>query len=222
MQYSATIIQFFRKSLLTWGEKNTRKFPWRNQKDPYRVLVSEFMLHRTQTRQVLPVYTSFIKSYPKLKDVRNESDFNLHLLLTPLGLEWRISGMISALKAIWEKYQQVPTEYEELVSIRGIGPYIAGATVCFTQNKPIALVDTNIVRVTGRVFGLSLIGEARRRKELIDTIATVCDIKEPRKFYYAMIDLAHLVCLSRVPDCSRCPLASLPCIFFKQSSSIKK
>ena len=205
------IITHFRKRILSWGKENIRDFLWRYQQDPYRVLVSEFMLHRTQSRQVIPIYVAFLEKYPDLDAACAAGDQELRDILEPLGLNWRITGMINALRVIREKFGNVPADVELLMEIPGIGDYIAGATVCFTQNLPVALIDTNIVRVIGRVFGLSLIGEARRRKEMMVAIKQACDLADPRNYHYAMIDLAHMICVNRVPLCEICPLADLPC-----------
>ena len=81
----------------------------------------------------------------------------------------------------------------------------------FSKNEPVTLIDTNTVRVTGRVLGLDLSGEARRRKEVKEAIAEIVDPKNPRDFYYSMIDLAHNICTPSKPDCRNCPLLDVPC-----------
>jgi A/G-specific adenine glycosylase len=123
--------------------------------------------------------------------------------------------MIKALNYLWENYHEVPTDFDQLISVEGIGQYIAGATVCFSKNEPVVLVDTNTVRVVGRVFGLDLSGEARRRKSVIATISETCHPERPRDYYYALIDFAHTVCTPRNPDCMNCPLLDIPCSFGK-------
>jgi len=212
MDASAEIIQGLRQRLLAWGAVQNKEYPWRYQSNPYRVLVSEFMLHRTQTRQVLPVYKLFIQRWPSLANYAQANGAEVNFILSPLGLKWRVQGMQQALTTLWKNYGTVPTDYDKLICVRGIGPYIAGATVCFTQNQPIKLADSNIVRVIGRVLGLDLSGEARRRRSVIDAIAAACDPLQPRDFYYAVIDLAHEICHPRRPACGCCPLRDLPCV----------
>jgi A/G-specific adenine glycosylase len=210
-------IDRFRNFLLVWGEENIRKFPWRYRDDPYAVLVSEFMLHRTQARQVVPIYENFMAQYPTLSDFSEADPDTVRTGLQSLGLGWRINGMIAALKEIWTLYGFVPVDYEKLTDISGIGQYIAGATICFSQNEPQTLVDTNVVRVVGRVFGLNLQGEARRRKEMVEMIGKVCDPEHSRDFYYALIDLAHLICCVKTPECDVCPLREVQCNTFCDS-----
>lgn len=198
-----------------WGVNNNRSFPWRYSNDPYKVLASEFMLHRTRAMQVTPIYELFIRKYPSLYVFSNSKSDEIFDLLSPLGLTWRIEGMISAFAQLWQMYGEIPLDYEKLKSIKGIGQYIAGATLCFTLNKPYVLVDTNIVRVIGRVFGLDLSGEARRRKVVFNTIENVIDQQSPRLFYYSIIDLAHSICFNNEPTCFQCPLINLPCQYPK-------
>jgi len=204
-------ISRFRYPLLSWGVSHTRSYPWRYLDDPYKVIVSEFMLHRTQTRQVVPIYERFISLYPTLKDYAVADRREVEQILQPLGLQWRIRGMLDALYEFWHSCRTVPTNYEQLISVPTVGQYIAGAVVCFTTNQPLTLIDSNIVRVVGRVFGLDLSGEARRKKPVIQTITAVVDPVHPRVFYYALIDLAHTLCRLRNPACADCPLLNVPC-----------
>jgi len=216
-------IKSFRRKVIRWGKKNTRSFPWRYQDNPYRILVSEFMLHRTQARQVEPVYNDFISRYPTLTSFCSSNKEEIAETLKSLGLTWRILGMITALNEILISFGDVPISYEKLITISGIGQYIAGATVCFSQNTAIPLVDTNTVRIVGRVLGLSLRGEARRRKVMVQAIGTLSDPTKPRDFYYAMIDIAHGICKPHDPNCKECPLFSLPCdyAFFEKQEEVK-
>jgi A/G-specific adenine glycosylase len=211
--YAANRIAKFRKCLLVWAEQNMQQYPWRFLNDPYAILVAEFMLHRTQTRQVQPIFEKFIGEYPTLSDYAQADSDRVAALLHSLGLHWRTQAMMNALSEMWRTYGEVPVDYEKLTSIRGIGQYIAGATICFSRNERITLIDSNIVRVVGRVFGLNLAGEARRKRSVIAAITEVCDPVQPRTFYYALIDLAHSICTPQRPDCQRCPLLEVPCAY---------
>jgi len=204
-------ISRFRSFLLSWGDSSIRSYPWRYSDDPYRVIVSEFMLHRTQTKQVIPIYERFIKEYPTLADYAEADRSDIAEILKPLGLSWRIQGILNALDELWQEYGEVPVDYELLLAVPTVGQYIAGATVCFTTNQPLTIIDSNIVRVVGRVFGLDLSGEARRKKPIIQAISAVVDPVRPRDFYYALIDLAHNICRPRNPACKECPLLDVPC-----------
>ena len=212
MNISKQTILSIRESLLQWGQDNMRSYPWRHDRNPYRVLVSEFMLHRTQATQVIPVYNHFIKIFPDLEKFYHGKNDTIREILQSLGLSWRITGMIQALIEIYEHFEEVPNNYEYLISIKGIGPYIAGATVCFSTNLSLPLIDTNTVRVTGRLLGLDISGEARRRKAIQTAIANTVDPEHPRNYYYSMIDLAHTICKPHKPSCEVCPLR-ISCTF---------
>lgn len=121
--------------------------------------------------------------------------------------------MVRALKELWEKYNRVPDDYSSLLQINGVGQYIAGATICFTKNEPVTIIDSNVVRVVGRVHGLDLSGEARRKKPMYEAINATIDPHNPRDFYYALIDLSHSHCRPTRPDCDSCPLLHCPCMF---------
>ena len=186
-----------------------RDYPWRFIDDAYKVLVSEFMLHRTRAKQVVPVYEEFIDKYPSIEDFIREDEGVILNQIKTLGLFWRIQGMVKAVKQFYENHGRIPLEYDLLIDTEGIGPYIAGAVMCFAGNKPEPLIDTNTVRVIGRVFGLDLEGEARRRKEIREMIKTTTPLENPKEYYYCVIDLAHEICHYRQPACYRCPLTTI-------------
>jgi A/G-specific adenine glycosylase len=159
------------------------------------------------------VYKAFIAEYPSLREFAQANPRKQKWLLRPLGLHWRTMGMLKALRTLWMEYGKVPADYSKLLAVEGVGPYVAGATVCFSRNLALTLVDVNTVRVIGRVMGLKFKGEARRRKRMWEAIGDLCDQSRPREYYYAIIDLAHKICRPKEPNCIACPLLSLPCHF---------
>lgn len=213
MKLTQEKISMFRLLTKEWGETNVVDYPWRNISDPYLVLMSEFLLHRTQTDQVLPIYLTMIKYFPDLKSFYNAPPDDIRVIMKPLGLSWRCNCMIEAFHILYETYGMIPLVVTDLLAIKGIGPYVANATVCFSINSPLPLVDTNIVRVVGRFVGLELSGEPRRRKETRITIESIVDPLDPRSFYYSVIDFAHQVCKSRKPYCEFCEFAKIGCVY---------
>jgi len=144
----------FRKRLLAWGQKHFRPFPWRCTADPYRVLIAEVMLHRTQASQVVPVYEQFIARYSDVATLAKAKREELRKSLRPLGLHWRIDLMHEMASDLMVRFHgQVPQEKGELLSLPGVSEYIASAVLCFAWNSPQPLIDTNTVRVTGRCSG---------------------------------------------------------------------
>ncbi len=199
-----------RKALITWGAANYRDFPWRRTSDPYRLLIAEIMLHRTQASQVVPVYEKFIESYPDIKSLAQATNTDLKENLYSLGLHWRIDLIFSMVHMINEEYQGViPSDKDKLLALPGVSEYIASALRCFAWNYPEPIIDTNTVRVVGRLYNLEVRDSTRRNRKFRNMVAEIVDPNEPRLFNYALLDLADKVCTKRKPpDCAVCPLLS--------------
>ena len=208
-----------RKALIKWGKQNFRVFPWRVTRNPYKLLMSEVMLHRTQAVQVVPVYEKFVDLYPDLHSLGNASRQSLHEVLYSLGLRWRIDLVYEMGQELNGRFKgQIPKEREELISLPGISEYIAGAVRCFAWNYPEPILDTNTVRVVGRLFGLTIKDSSRRNRQFRNLIAALLDPDEPRAYNYALLDLADKVCTKKqLPDCPQCPLWAW-CQFGKSST----
>lgn len=198
----------FRRALIAWGQKHFRSFPWRKTEDPYRILMAEVMLHRTQALQVVPVYERFIEIYPDAASLAQASSEDLHALLFPLGLRWRVDLVGKMAAEIADRFDgQIPKEKDELLSLPGVSDYIASAVRCFAWNLPEPLIDTNTVRVIGRLFGLEIKDSSRRNRRFRELITTLLDLEQPRAYNYALLDLAYQICHKRrAPDCPRCPV----------------
>lgn len=202
-----------RRSIIKWGRENCRDFPWRMTNDPYHVLMSEVMLHRTQARQVVPVYERFIQIYPYINILAKATREDISKILYSLGLRWRtdlIYGMTGELMSRFDGI--IPRSKEDLLSLSGVSEYIAGAVRCFAWNLPEPIPDTNTVRITGRLFGLEIKDSSRRISLFKNLITKLVDPDEPRIFNYAQLDLADKVCTRRqAPDCLQCPLLQWCC-----------
>ena len=198
----------FRRAIIAWGREHFRPFPWRLTEDPYRILMAEVMLHRTQAPQVVPVYERFIARYPDVSALARATRDELHNALYSLGLRWRID-LIQAMAAELMRHfdGQIPREKAELLSLPGVSEYIAGAVRCFAWNLPEPLIDTNTVRVVGRLFGLEIKDSSRRNRRFRELITALVDPDEPRAYNYALLDLADQVCVKKQPpECARCPV----------------
>ena len=198
--------------LKEWGKKNLRSFPWRETRDPYCVLMAEFMLIRTQARQVEPVYREFIDCYPTLKDAADASREDIQNILSPLGLSWRADRVYEAVQELHAKGGEVPSDRDELLSLPGVSQYIAGAVRCLAFGKPEPLIDTNTVRITGRIFGLETTSSSRRDSRFQCLINEMTDSDDPRMYNLSMLDLGAKVCTSRSPSCTECPLSEM-CLY---------
>jgi len=210
--------EFFNKAVLSWFKKNGKKYPWRNEEDPYRILIAEIMLQRTRVSQVLPVYQEFIKKYPDINSAAKAEVKQISTYVKKLGLFWRsklIKEMITYL--LKTKGGKIPSERNELLKIPGVGDYIADAMVSFAFNGRRTIIDSNVVRLVTRFFGIEKIGEMRRNKKFINFCqeltanTTASDVK---RFNWGLIDFAAEVCKSS-PLCGKCPLSE-KCYYFDQ------
>lgn len=208
------IVPAFQGALLDWGERYFRPFPWRAATDPYAILMAEIMLHRTQAVQVLPVYQRFIVRFPGLAQALEAERAELVDLLAPLGLRWRIDLVYEMFAAIRERFDgSLPMAKEDLVSLPGISDYIASAVRCFGGNFPEPLIDTNTVRVIGRLYALPQKDSSRRNAQFRTRIAELLSDSHPAAYNYALLDLAALICTRvREPACHECPVRAY-CVY---------
>jgi A/G-specific adenine glycosylase len=198
----------FQRELITWGHKHFRAFPWRLTKDPYRILIAEVMLHRTQASQVVPVYELLTELCPDVHALAQLRKKKLSLILYPLGLHWRIDLIYEMVRDIAKRFdRQIPHGKAALLSLPGVNEYIASAVRCFAWNQNEPLIDTNTVRIIGRLYGLEVKDSSRRNPVFRDLITNLVDSRHPRDYNYALLDLADEVCTKkRMPDCKRCPI----------------
>ena len=199
----------FKRALLSWGVSGVRRFPWRETRDPYAVIVAELMLRRTKAAQVLPVYNTFIGAYPTLMDLANAAPSNIRRICQPLGLHWRVENLVElSQEARHNRLRRIPASIEELQQLSGVGPYVAGAVRCLAFGYACPVVDSNVVRVLSRFFGLSIQGEARRSRRMVDLAARCVDRDAPRDYNLALIDFGALVCTPNRRGCAACPLSA--------------
>jgi len=214
----------FRRKLLAWWARAARDLPWRRTRDPYRVLVSEFMLQQTQVSRVAEYYPRFIEQFPDLgalararpRAVREAWDglgyyaraSNLHALAKSVVGRGVVESGVAEKGVAGDGVATLPDDPEELIKLPGIGRYTAGAVACFAFEKPVPAVDTNVRRVLLRVF----FGDDRQRltpQRLIWSLAAALvprDGKRAWKFNQAIMELGALICVARRPKCEQCPV----------------
>jgi A/G-specific adenine glycosylase len=208
-----------RRALIAWGREHFRPFPWRQTEDPYAILMAEVMLHRTQAPQVLPAYERLLKRCPDVSTLAQISKEELYSLLSSLGLRWRIDLIqVMATELVARFGGQVPQDKVDLLSLSGVSEYIASAVRCFAWNLPEPIIDTNTVRVVGRLFGLEIKDSSRRNRRFRELITALVDQDEPRTYNFALLDLADRICMKkRPPACSICPLQN-HCVYGRNAS----
>ena len=208
-------VEAFRNDLVRWWQQHGRQFPWRETNNPYNILVAEVLLHRTRADQVIPVYELLISRFPDIFNITSSNQDELLKILYPLGLHWRSKLLCTTLEQILKKYGGVvPRDFNELVSLPGINHYIASAVRCFAFGHPDVLLDTNTVRIVGRIIGLAINDGSRRSSTFRNVLELLIDKQKPREFNWALIDLAAIVCKARQPDHSNCPLNNYCRMYF--------
>lgn len=209
-------ICLFRDRIVCWFDDNQREYPWRQTTDPFKVLIAEMMLRRTKADQVKPVYERIFMEYSDIESFADADEDKIKKMLYPLGLEWRTPAFILVAREIREKYQcQVPQERNELMTLPGVGDYVAGAVLSIAYGKREWIVDSNIVRVFKRYFGITTSSEGRRNKNIIETAKLYASADDPRNVNLALLDFAALICTPKNPNHEKCPLKA-ECHFFLQ------
>jgi len=200
-------IAIFRRRIISWYKKNGRLYPWRKEKDPFKVLVAEMMLRRTKADQVVPVYEQFCREFPNVETLARATREDVENILRPLGLKWRVPAFTMMAREVVEKYHsRIPDNREGLISRPGVGEYVAGAVLSIAYGKNEWLVDSNIVRIFKRYFGIKTSKEGRRDKHVIEMAKIYVSGKEPGRATMGILDITALICKPRKPQCEKCPL----------------
>lgn len=193
--------------LLDWWAQNARKYPWRETRDPYAILIAEVLLHRTRADQVQPLYRELMARYPDVESLTKAPEIALLQILASAGLRWRVHALSRCAKEIQQRFNgEIPSERRDLMSLPGIGHYITAAIRCFAFGYDDAIIDTNTVRVLSRMFAIPVTDRLRRDQAFHQLADALLIRGNARDYNLALLDLAALVCTPRNPRCPECPL----------------
>ncbi len=212
-----TDILIIQETLLVWGKENYSNFPWRSTENAFHGLLAEVLLQRTRAEQVIPVYLSFAKRFPTVKDTIGK-DAIINDLLKPLGLKWRAQKVVELMYALKLLDEKVPESMAGLLELPGVGNYAASAFITFHTNSRALIIDSNTVRLWCRVFNLPKEGEVRRKKWFNDLVDEITPIENHRAFNYAVLDHSKALC-KKTPSCSKCPIGGSCHFHMKQRQS---
>ena len=181
----------FRQKLLAWYDENKRDLPWRRSKNPYHIWVSEIMLQQTRVDTVIPYYERFLDWFPTVESLANAPEDRLLKAWEGLGYYSRVRNMQAAAQQIMEDFDgEFPSTYEGISSLKGIGPYTAGAISSIAFNLPQPAVDGNVMRVLARLFEVNHdIGNPSNRKIFQAMMEVLIDPDRPGDFNQALMDL---------------------------------
>ena len=198
-------VHFF---LLHWYAAARRDLPWRTTDDPYAILVSEIMLQQTQVDRVLPKYRQFLAAFPTLADLAAAPTADVISIWVPLGYNMRAVRLQAIARQVIAGYGgRIPDTIEELLKLKGVGRYTAGAIACFAYKKQVATVDTNVYRVLHRIFlGLEQPEPKLSSDQMLALAEGVVPGGRAYDWNQALMDLGATTCTSTNPQCVQCPL----------------
>lgn len=185
--------------------------PWRSNRTPYRVWISELMLQQTRVDQVIPYFNRFMRRFPSLKSLAAASQEEVLKMWEGLGYYSRARNLHRAAQTIAGEYGgRFPRTAEELLRLPGIGGYTAAAIGSLAFNLDLAVVDGNVIRVLSRLFAYAGESRSAAAKQALQQLADTLLVKgDAGNFNEAMMELGATVCLPRSPDCAACPLSGV-------------
>jgi A/G-specific adenine glycosylase len=198
----------FRRRLLRWFQRHGRDLPWRRTRDPYHVIVSEFMLQQTQVSRVETYYHRFLERYPSIESLAAAPAARVRESWDGLGYYRRAANLHRlAQEVVRNRAGVIPADPLELQRLPGVGRYTAGAVATFAFERPAAAVDTNVARVIRRAFHprASLQGLGRRLWDTAERIVPRRG-KSAWAFNQGIMELGALICTARVAKCGICPV----------------
>ena len=199
----------FRRRLLRWFRYHARDLPWRRTRDPWAVLVSEFMLQQTQVSRVEEFYPGFLRTFPTVADLARSEPPEVREAWEGLGYYRRAENLRRlAVQVVREHRGVIPSDLELLEALPGVGRYTAGAVASFAYHHRTAAIDTNVARVLRRAFHPRTGTGARAEARLWDTAERLLPRtgKDAWSFNQAIMELGALVCTARVARCGICPV----------------
>lgn len=201
----STTSERFQRSLLGWFDRHKRDLPWRQDRDPYRVWLSEVMLQQTRVAAVTNHYVRFLRRFPSVERLAAARESSVLAAWSGLGY-YRRARMLhaAAKKIVKENGGRFPESAEDLQALPGIGRYTAAAIASIAFDHPVAVVDGNVERVLQRVRGKNIAGE-----DLWRAAGELLSQQRPGDFNQAMMELGATLCLPRQPQCLLCPVSGL-------------
>lgn len=200
----------FSGNLKKWYKVNKRSFPWKADKDPYKIWVSEIILQQTRVAQGTPYFIKFIKAFPQLSDLASTTEEKLFSIWEGLGYYRRAKNMHKGAKFIMNEFGgHFPQTYDELLLIPGVGPYTAAAIGSFAFNIPEAVVDGNVIRVMARYYDIvDDMSLSKGKKAVKDYAQKALQLyANPAEFNQAIMDFGATQCKPK-PDCTLCPMST--------------
>ncbi|MGB3241116.1 MAG: A/G-specific adenine glycosylase [Geitlerinemataceae cyanobacterium] len=194
-----------RRSLLQWYTESGRRLPWRNDRTPYHIWVSEIMLQQTQVKTVIPYYQNWLSLFPDIPTLAAADLQSVLKAWQGLGYYARARNLHKAAQAIIRQHDGIfPQQFDDVLALPGIGRSTAGGILSAAFNQPVAILDGNVKRVLARLMALS-VPPAKAIPQLWQLSQTLLDSQNPRDFNQALMDLGATLCTPKNPGCLLCP-----------------
>lgn len=206
----------FSATIMAWYTDHQRELPWRQTKDPYAIWLSEIILQQTRVAQGLPYYERLLAAFPTVCDLAEAPEASLLRLWQGLGYYSRARNLQKAAQLVMRDFAGTfPSNYEDIITLPGVGPYTAAAIASFAFDEAKAVVDGNVFRVLSRVFAVETdIASSAARGVFTELAQSLIPTEDPAGFNQAIMEFGALQCTPS-PDCSICPLR-ISCAAFNE------
>lgn len=203
-------------TIQAWYHKNKRTLPWRKEKDPYKIWLSEIILQQTRVEQGMQYYYRFIEQFPDIHTLAKANEQTVLKLWQGLGYYNRARNLHTTARYIVNELNgKFPQSYKELIKLKGVGAYTAAAIASFAYNEQIPAIDGNVARVIARLFGVNRpVNTTSGAKELQTIAGQLIPPANSGMFNQAMIEFGAIQCTPRNPQCESCPLKEV-CYAYK-------
>lgn len=198
----------FQQDLVNWYNTEKRDLPWRRERDPYKIWVSEIMLQQTRVDTVIPYFNRFMDQFPTIESLANADEEAVMKAWEGLGYYSRVRNLQSAVKEVSEQYGgTVPADRNEFLSLKGVGPYTGGAVLSIAYGLPEPAVDGNVMRVLSRILTIwADIAKPSTRKVFEEAVRHLMYEEDPSSFNQALMELGAMICTPTSPACLLCPV----------------
>lgn len=209
----------FSSVIESWYLVNKRDLPWRETSNPYYIWLSEVILQQTRVDQGYAYYMRFVEQYPFVTDLAAAKEDDVLKLWQGLGYYSRARNLHAASRIIADKYKgEFPTEYKDILSLKGVGEYTAAAIASFAYNMPYAAIDGNVYRVLSRVFAIDEPIDSPKGKKIFRELAdSLLDQQNPGLYNQSIMEFGALQCTPVNPGCTICPIGDM-CLSYAADS----
>lgn len=213
----------FQQIIIGWYNENKRELPWRHTKNPYKIWLSEIILQQTRVAQGLAYYEKFMRNYPTITDLAMASEQEVLTDWQGLGYYSRARNLHATAKQINSEFNAIfPSDYKDILKLKGIGEYTAAAIASFAFDLPHAVIDGNVFRVLSRLHNIDIPIDSTEGKKYHSVLANeLIDRANPAIYNQAIMEFGAMQCIPGKPNCEICPLVEY-CISYKQQNVINR